>query len=124
MLAPALCLRGIPASAQREAQASDDEVRAADTQPSIRLVPNCGMCHVAAMPRDFAAADRAITHSTEAAARLSAPSWPPIAQLPQAKPMVERGEFASDLAGLAAIVPPHVANLPKQMVSDYGVSRF
>jgi predicted ATPase len=98
MLARALCLRGFAERAHREAQASVDEVRATDHPLSICRVLNFGMCRVAAMTGDFAAADHAITHSIEVATRLNAPFWRTVGQFLEGKLMVERGEFARGVA--------------------------
>jgi predicted ATPase/DNA-binding winged helix-turn-helix (wHTH) protein len=100
MLARALCLRGFAESAHREAQASVDEVRATDHPLSICRVLNFGMCRIASMTGDFAAARRAITRSIEVATSLNAPFWQTVGRFLEGKLLVERGEFARGLAVL------------------------
>ena len=97
LLARTLCLRGFAERAYREALTSVDEVRASDHELSICRVLNFGMCRIATMTGDFAAAERAIAHSMEVATRLNAPFWQMIGRFLEGKLMVERHDFAQGL---------------------------
>jgi predicted ATPase/DNA-binding winged helix-turn-helix (wHTH) protein len=93
MLARALCLLGFMEKAQREAQASLDELRGTAHKISFCRVLYYGMCRIALMMRDIAAAESAIAHLVEAATSLNAPFWRLVGRLLEGKLMIERGAF-------------------------------
>ncbi|MBV8589977.1 MAG: winged helix-turn-helix domain-containing protein, partial [Acetobacteraceae bacterium] len=102
MLARALWLRGFAEKAKNEAEASLDDLQGPDYQLTICRVLYFGICRIAPMTGDFAAAEGAIARLIEAAMSLNSRFWLTVAQFVEGKLMVERGEFTEGLAVLRA----------------------
>ncbi|WP_158932455.1 winged helix-turn-helix domain-containing protein [Acidisphaera sp. S103] len=100
LMARTLCLQGFPESAHREALMSVEEVQATDHPLSICRVLHFGPCRIASMTGDFVAAERAIAHLIEIAARLNALFWQVMGRFLEGKLMVERRDFAQGLTVL------------------------
>ncbi len=100
MLARALCLQGFAEKAHNEAKTSLDELLAADHPLSICRVLNFGICRIATMTGDFAAAEQAITRSIEVATTLNAPFWQTVGRFLEGKLMVERRDFVQGAEAL------------------------
>jgi predicted ATPase/DNA-binding winged helix-turn-helix (wHTH) protein len=100
MLARAFWLQGFPERAMAEAQAGLDE--AADRQLTVCQVLYFGVCRIAPMTGDFAAAERAIAGLIEAATSLNSRFWMTAAQFLEGKLKVALGAFADGLAVLRA----------------------
>jgi predicted ATPase/DNA-binding winged helix-turn-helix (wHTH) protein len=97
-LARALWLQGFADRARSEAQASLDEFEPTDHQLSLCRVLYFGICRVAPMIGDFAAAERSNARLVEVATTLDAPFWKTVGGFVEGKLMVERGEFVAGLA--------------------------
>jgi predicted ATPase len=95
MLARVLWLQGSINPANEEARGSLEEAQAADPGFSVCWVLHYGVCPVALMTGDIAAADRAVTMMVSLASRLDAPIWHIVARCWEGKLLIERGEFAS-----------------------------
>jgi predicted ATPase len=100
MLARVLWLRGFAEKAVREAQASLDELRPTDHQLLICRALYLGICRIAPMIGDFAAAAQANARLMAAATTLNAPFWQTSGRFVEGKSLVERGDFANGLAVL------------------------
>jgi predicted ATPase/DNA-binding winged helix-turn-helix (wHTH) protein len=100
MLARVLWQRGFAEKAVREAQASLDELRPTDHQLLICRALYFGICRIAPMIGDFAAAEQANARLMAAATTLNAPFWQTSGRFVEGKSLVERGDFASGLAVL------------------------
>jgi predicted ATPase/DNA-binding winged helix-turn-helix (wHTH) protein len=97
MLARALWMQGFAEKAQDEAQKSLEELHEADHQLMLCRTLYYGICRIAPMTGDLAAADRAIARLSEVATRLDAPFWRTVGRFLEGKLLVERGEFARGL---------------------------
>jgi ATP/maltotriose-dependent transcriptional regulator MalT len=95
MLARVLWLQGSIDRANEEARASLEEAQAADPGFSVCWVLHYGVCPVALMTGNIAAADRAVTMMVDLASRLDAPIWHIVARCWEGKLLIERGELAS-----------------------------
>ena len=102
MLARALRLQGFAERAHNETRASLDELQSADDKVTICRVLYYGICRIAPMTGDFAAAESAIARLVEEATSLNARFWMTAGQFLQGKLMIARGEFADRLALLCA----------------------
>ncbi len=100
LLARTLWLRGFPEKAHHEAQASLGEVRGPDHQLTMCRVLLYGMCRIAPMTGDFAAAETAVSSIIESATSAAAPFWTMVGQFLRGKLLVERHQFAEGCAVL------------------------
>ena len=99
-LSRALWLRGLIDQAEREAQASLDDLPATDVPYPLCRVLFYGACRIMPTTGDFAAAERNIAHLIETATRINAPFWQTAGQFLSGKLMIEQGEFAQGVAVL------------------------
>ena len=102
MLARARWLQGFADTAMNEALASLNEVRGRD-QLTVCLVLHFGLCKIAPMTGDFAAAERAITRLIGAATSMNSQFWATVAQFYKGKLLVERGAFSEGVVALHAV---------------------
>ena len=100
MLARALCLQGFLEQAQRQAEASLDELRETNSQLSVCRVISFGISRVTLLTGDPAAADQAIALLREAATLANAPFWQVEARFLEGKLAIERGAFADGVVAL------------------------
>jgi tetratricopeptide (TPR) repeat protein len=100
MLSRALWLQGFVEQAHHEALASLDELGPTDHQLLICRVLYVGICRIAPMTGDFAAAERANARLIEVATRLNASFWQTAGRFLAGKLMVERRDFATGSAAL------------------------
>ena len=100
LLARTLWLRGFPEGAHHEAQASLGEVRGPDHHLTMCRVLLYGMCRIAPMTGDFAAAETAVASIIESATSAAAPFWTMVGQFLRGKLLVERHQFAEGFAVL------------------------
>jgi tetratricopeptide (TPR) repeat protein len=100
MLARTLWLRGFPDRADREAQASIDEVRGHDRPLTICQVLYLGIGRTAPMTGNFTAAENAIATLIELATRINARFWMTAGQFLRGKLLVQRHAYAEGLAVL------------------------
>jgi predicted ATPase len=100
MLSRLLWLRGLVEQAHREAQGSLDELGPTDPKLLICRILYIGMCRLAPMTGDFAAAEQANARLIEVATGLNARRFQTLGRFLDGKLMVERGEFAHGLAAL------------------------
>ncbi|HTI82082.1 MAG TPA: winged helix-turn-helix domain-containing protein [Acetobacteraceae bacterium] len=101
LLARTLWLRGFPERARHEAQASLGEVRGPDHHLTMCRVLLYGMCRIAPMTGDFAAAESAVASIIESATSAAAPFWTMVGQFLLGKLLVERHQFAEGFAALS-----------------------
>ena len=99
-LSRALWLRGFIDQAKREAQASLDDLPAADVSFPLCRVLFYGACRIMPTTGDFAAAEESIARLIEAAARINAPFWQTSGQFLSGKLMIERGDIERGVAVL------------------------
>ena len=102
MLARALLVQGFPDQALTQAQASLDDVRGADHRLVLCRTLYYGLCRIAPMIGDFAAAEQSTSHLIDTAIALNAAFWVTSGQLLQGKLAVDRGEYAKGLTLLRA----------------------
>jgi predicted ATPase len=100
LLARVLWLRGFAEKAVSEAQASLDEVQPTDYQLLTCRVLYFGICRIAPMIGDFAAAEQANARLIAVATNLNASFWQTVGRLLEEKLVVERRDFANGLAAL------------------------
>jgi tetratricopeptide (TPR) repeat protein len=100
MLAHALWLQGFAEKALREALGATDELHGTEHQLSFCRVLYFGICRIAPMAGDFAAADRANARLIEVATTLNAPLWKTVGHFLEGKLLIERGEFGRGAAVL------------------------
>jgi tetratricopeptide (TPR) repeat protein len=100
MLAHALWLQGFAEKALREALGATDELHGTEHQLSFCRVLYFGICRIAPMAGDFAAADRANAGLIEVATTLNAPLWKTVGHFLEGKLLIERGEFGRRAAVL------------------------
>ncbi len=94
MLARALCLQGFLNRARFEAQSSVEDLHGTDHLLSFCRVLYYGLCRVALMVGDVAAADRAIARFVDTATNLNVPFWTIVGRFLEGKLLTERREFA------------------------------
>ena len=100
MMTRPLWLRGFADQAMHHARASLNELGPADPQLLVCRVLYVGMCRVAPMTGDFAAAEQANARLMEIATSLNARRYQTLGRFLDAKLMIERGDFADGLAVL------------------------
>ncbi|WP_158932368.1 winged helix-turn-helix domain-containing protein [Acidisphaera sp. S103] len=100
LLAEMLLLRGFAERASNEAQASLDELNAADPHLSLHRVFTFGICRIAIMTGDLVTADREIARLTNLSTRLNAPFLQAMGRFLEGQVMVERGAFSEALSTL------------------------
>ena len=100
MLGRALCILGFTEQGYREAAASAEIIRKTSDRVSICRVLSNGMCRVAFLIGDLAAADQAITHMIDAANSSDTLFWQIEGRFLEGKLFVERGEFEKGLTAL------------------------
>ena len=97
MLARALWMQGFIDQSLAQAHASLDDLHATDHPLSLCRALYYGICRIAPMIGDFAAAEQSTERLIDTAAALNAPFWVTAGQLLQGKLAVERGEFTRGL---------------------------
>src|SRR6267378_4397934 len=100
MLGRALCILGFTEQGYREAAASAEIICKTSDRVSICRVLSIGVCRVAFLIGDLAAADRAITHMIDAANSSNTLFWQIEGRFLEGKLFVERGEFEKGLDAL------------------------
>jgi predicted ATPase len=100
MLGRALCILGFPEQGYHEAAASSELILRTSDRVSICRVLSNGMCRVAFLIGDLAAADQAITQMIDAANTSNTLFWQIEGRFLEGKLFVERGEFEKGLAAL------------------------
>ena len=100
MLGRALCILGFTEQGYREAAASAEIICKTSDRVSICRVLSNGVCRVAFLIGDLAAADRAITHMIDAANSSNTLFWQIEGRFLEGKLFVERGEFEKGLDAL------------------------
>jgi predicted ATPase len=98
LLARALWLQGFAERAQHEANTSLEELRGTDDQLLLCRALYYGICRIAPMIGDLAAADRTNGRLIEVATSLNAPFWQTVGRFLEGKLLIERREFAQGLA--------------------------
>lgn len=98
LLARTLWLQGFPERAHDQAEASLGEVRGPDHQLTMCRVLLYGMCRIAPMTGDFAAAETAVASIIESAKSAAAPFWTMVGQFLNGKLLVARRQYAEGFA--------------------------
>lgn len=98
MLARALWMQGLVDRAFAEAQASLEDLRANDHPLALCRVLYYGICRIAPMIGEFAAAEHSTARLIETATALNAPFWVTAGRLLQGRLAAEHGEFDKGLA--------------------------
>jgi ATP/maltotriose-dependent transcriptional regulator MalT len=97
LMAYSLLIQGRVDRAYHEARASLEDLQYTDYEISRCGTLYYGMCKIATMIGDFAAAEAAISRLSGIATRLKTPFWLCTAHLLNGKPLVEKGEFAESV---------------------------
>lgn len=104
MLARVLLLQGLVDQAARNAEIALERAQAADHKLSVCWVYGYGVCPVALMRRDFAAAERAATGLIDLATDLNAALWLLFGRYMEGRLLIGRGEFARGLPLLQTVL--------------------
>jgi predicted ATPase len=97
LLARALWIQGFAEQALDEARLSLKELQGKDHPLQLCRILYHGICRIATMTGDFAAADREIARIIEVATGLNAHLWQTAGHFLKGQLLVERGEFAQGL---------------------------